>query len=308
MCNYCNYIKFNRKKWKILKGDIKESITKKQLLHIKSIGDCISLNDINDIYLPLCNLIKLNLKEHIQKDKLLTSFMNKRFEHNSPFIIGIAGSVAVGKSTIARLLSLLLSKIFPKLNIYQITTDGFLYPNSELRRRGILNRKGFPESYDMKKLISFLNDVKDVKNNILVPKYSHQLYDIIPGDYEIINHPDILIVEGINTLQLPSNQQIYVSDYFDFSIYVDADPEFIEKWFIHRFNILLDSAFKNPSDYYYPYTKIPRSNAIRKARRIWYSIDLLNLYEYILPTKLRATLIIHKTKNHKIDQIYLKKF
>lgn len=303
-----NYVSFNRQQWSQLNGNIVSTVTNAELIQRRSLDDPVSLEDVRKIYLPLCNLLNIYYQQYQAKLSAVATFSNERTPKQAPFIIGIAGSVAVGKSTIARLLTLLLQRAFPARRIQQITTDGFLYSTAELKKRHLMKRKGFPESYDMVKLISFLNDIKEAKSHVLAPRYSHQLYDIVPNEYDEIDRPDILIVEGINTLQLPANQQVYVSDYFDFSIYVDADARLIEKWFLHRFGILLDSAFHNPQDHYYPYTQIPRDEAFQRARKIWHNIDLVNLYEYILPTKNRATLILHKTDEHVIDKIYLRKF
>lgn len=225
-----------------------------------------------------------------------------------PFIIGIAGSVAVGKSTTARLLQTLLSRLFPKQDVQLITTDGFLYPNRVLKERGIMDRKGFPESYDMERLIEFLNSVKSREKDLKIPLYSHKSYDIIEGEYETISQPDILIVEGINVFQLPANQQIYVSDFFDFSIYVDADPALVERWYLERFESLLDTAFQDPSNYYYEYAMGDRKEAIDMAKSVWKNVNLKNLKEFILPTRSRADIILHKTNYHKIDKILLRKF
>ena len=303
-----NYASFDRQQWSQLNNSMVNTVTNAELLQRRSLDDPVSLEDVRKIYLPLCNLINIYYQQYQQKLTTIAQFANNRTLAHAPFIIGIAGSVAVGKSTIARLLTLLLQRAFPTRKVQQITTDGFLYPNAELTKRHLLNRKGFPESYDMEKLITFLNDIKETKAQVLAPRYSHQLYDIVPDEYDEIDRPDILIVEGINTLQLPAHQQVYVSDYFDFSIYVDADAKLIEEWFLNRFGILLDSAFHNTNDYYYPYTQIPREEAFQRARKVWHNIDLVNLYEYILPTKNRATLILHKTTNHVIDKVYLRKF
>jgi type I pantothenate kinase len=195
----------------------------------------------------------------------------------------------------------------PDKRVELMTTDGFLFPNAELERQGIMDRKGFPESYDMEKLLQFMNDVKAGKSVVKAPTYSHQVYDVMPDKPLIIDHPDILIVEGINTLQLPSNQRIYVSDYFDTSIYVDADSKLIEEWYLQRFGMLLDTAFTDPDNYYYSYSKGPREEAFKMAKKVWQTIDLPNLTEYILPTRNRANFILHKTTNHVVDRVYLKR-
>jgi type I pantothenate kinase len=203
---------------------------------------------------------------------------------------------------------MMLSRTFKRRNVQLITTDGFLYPTAELEKRGILDKKGFPESYDMELLLDFLNAVKNGKDNLQIPKYSHEIYDIIPGEFEEITQPDILIVEGINVLQLPANQQIYVSDFFDFSVFVDAEPELIESWYLERFEALLDLAKDDKTNYYYEYANGPREEALQFARQVWKDVNLQNLTEFILPTKSRADVVLHKTVNHKIDEISLRKF
>ncbi len=213
----------------------------------------------------------------------------------------------MGKSTLARLLQTILCHHYKDKKVDLITTDGFLYPNEILKERKIMDRKGFPESYDMHRLITFMGDVKSGKEKIQVPKYSHDVYDIIPDEYQIIDQPDILIVEGINTLQLPANEKIYVSDFFDFSFYVDAEPDNIEMWYLQRFGILVDTAFQDPNNYYNRFSDISREEAFGFAKEIWRTVNYKNLTEYILPTRFRADMIIHKTTDHYIDQILLRK-
>ncbi|MBL1225710.1 type I pantothenate kinase [Enterococcus sp. BWR-S5] len=302
-----NYYRIPREEWLGFYRNGEAPMTEEELENIKGFNDQISLQDVEDIYVPLTHLIHLHMKE-FESLTLSKGLFLHRYVPVPPFIIGIAGSVAVGKSTTARLLQTILSRIFKRRNVQLITTDGFLYPNKVLEERGIMNRKGFPESYDMEKLIGFLNRVKNGEDEIRVPMYSHSVYDIIEGEYEIINQPDILIVEGINTLQLPANQQIYVSDFFDFSVFVDADPKLIEKWYLDRFGALLDTAFQDPDNYYYQYAIGDREEAFKMAKNVWKSVNLKNLEEYILPTRGRADIILHKTEKHIIDEIYLRKY
>ncbi len=294
-----NYYRVAREEWREFYRNGQAPLTQDELDNIKSLNDRISMQDVRDIYVPLAHLIYLYMKEFESLSLSKGLFLHKYVEV-PPFIIGIAGSVAVGKSTTARLLQTILSRTFKRRNVQLITTDGFLYPNETLKERGIMNRKGFPESYDMEMLIDFLNRVKSGQEEIKVPVYSHDIYNIIPGEYELIQQPDILIVEGINTLQLPANQQIYVSDFFDFSVYVDADSSLIEKWNLDR--------FQNPQNYYYQFAIGDRDDAFKMAQEVWKNVNLKNLNEYILPTRGRADIILHKTENHIIDSIFMRKY
>lgn len=302
-----NYYEISREEWQSFYRNGTPPLTNDELQRIKSFNDRISLQDVEDIYIPLTQLLHVYMKtfESLQLSKSL--FM-REYVGIRPFIIGITGSVAVGKSTTSRLLQMILARTFERQKVQLITTDGFLYPNHVLQEQNMLDRKGFPESYDMERLISFLNQVKSGVASVQIPVYSHEFYDIVPDQYETIEHPDILIVEGINVLQLPANQQIYVSDFFDFSIYVDADSKLIEKWYLERFGALLETAFLDPSNFYYPYAIGKREDAFAMARGVWKNVNLKNLEEYILPTRNRADLILHKGERHIIDKIYLRKY
>lgn len=305
MDEWINYDRFDRPTWYSLYPSRTQLLSQSDLDEIKSVNDQISLKDVQEVYLPLIKLIQLQYQNYEQMQLQKMTFLHKP-NRRIPFIIGIAGSVAVGKSTTARLLQILLQRLMPDREIEMLTTDGFLYSNAELERRGIMDRKGFPESYDMDKLITFLNDVNAGEEQVAAPIYSHQVYDVVPDQVQIIDQPDLLIVEGINVLQLPSAQRIYVSDFFDFSIYVDAQAELIEQWYLERFNTLLDTAFQNPTNYYYSYAQGDRQEALAMAHRVWQTVDLPNLDDYILPTRNRADVILHKTNNHRIDKIYLR--
>lgn len=295
----------SRQEWQSLHQNTKPLLTVCELENLKSLNDNINIQDVKEIYLPLISLIQIY---KISMENLLFSkslFLKKECL-KKPFIIGISGSVAVGKSTISRLLQLLLSRTFKESSVEMVTTDGFLYPNKVLKRQNILNRKGFPESYDMEFLLLFLDNMK---NGITshIPIYSHEIYDIIPDHYQTIESPDFLIIEGINVFQNQKNNHLYMTDYFDFSIYIDADENDIEQWYIERFKSLLEIAKSDPNNYYQRFLNLPQKETEAFAKEIWSSINLVNLKEFIEPTRNRADLILHKTKNHKIDKIYLKK-
>ncbi|GAW98835.1 type I pantothenate kinase [Secundilactobacillus mixtipabuli] len=306
MTDLMNYDVFSKNEWRDFYQEASVPLTQASLKQIKAFNDQISVQDVQDIYIPLIHYLGLLIHHFDEWQNSKAHFLRQTPRH-VPYIIGIAGSVAVGKSTTARLLKVLMNHFFSDQRIEMLTTDGFLYPTSELKKRGLLTRKGFPESYDMKALITFLNDVKSGKELMEVPVYSHKNYDIVPDEVQEIERPDVLIIEGINTLQLPSSEQIYVSDFTDFSIYVDARPKLIEEWYLERFKALLKLAKNDPDNYYHSYTKVPLEHAVESAKNIWYSVDLPNLEDYILPTRNRANMIIHKGEQHIIDQVMLRK-
>ena len=297
---------FDREDWTSLNTAENFSMTDQELEELSALNDNVSLKDVREIYVPLASILDIFIKNYNKEQKHLKKLLNLEPER-VPYVIGIAGSVAVGKSTLARLLQTILSQYYKDKKVDLITTDGFLYPNEVLEERGIMNRKGFPESYDMHRLITFMGDVKSGKPNVKVPKYSHAVYNIVPGEFHEIDRPDILIVEGINTLQLPTNEKIYASDFFDFSFYVDAEPDNIENWYLQRFGILVDTAFRDPKNYYNRFANIERSQAFDYAKKVWKEVNYKNLVNYILPTRFRADAIIHKTTNHYSDQILLRK-
>lgn len=305
MDEWINYDQFDRQTWHSFFPSEITFLTQENLDEIKSLNDQILLRDVQDIYLPLIKLIQLQYQNYQQMQLQKMTFLRKS-SRRIPYIIGIAGSVAVGKSTTARLLQILLKRLMPDRRIEMITTDGFLYPNAELKRRGIMARKGFPESYDMDRLLTFMNDVNAGEDQVTAPTYSHSVYDVMEDHPQTIYKPDILIVEGINVLQLPTTQRLFVSDFFDFSVYVDADASLVEKWYLERFGMLLDTAFQDPTNYYYPYAQGDRAEAFKMAKQVWKDVDLPNLNDYILPTRTRADVILHKTEHHYIDRVYLR--
>lgn len=280
-------------------------LTQEELNSIKSFNDKISLQEVLDVYLPLTNLIRIYKKASGDLAFSKSLFLQTR-NRPQPFIIGIAGSVAVGKSTTSRLLQILLARTFKYAKVQMVTTDGFLFPNKVLEERGILTKKGFPESYNMELLLDFLDTIKNGQS-CEIPVYSHEIYDIVPDKTQKIESPDFLIVEGINVFQNPQNQRLYVSDYFDLAIYVDADVENIENWYLERFQKLLKLAETDPNNYYHRFTQLPFNEVLGMAQDTWKHINLANLEKYIEPTRSRADIILHKGQNHEIDEIYLKK-
>ncbi|MGG4266534.1 type I pantothenate kinase [Peribacillus simplex] len=306
MSSYTPYFEFHRKKWASLRNHTPLPLTEEELDDLKGINEEISIQEVEEIYLPLTRLINLYVEASQQLNIATSSFL-KTNAKKVPYIIGIAGSVAVGKSTTARLLQTLLSRWDNHRNVGLVTTDGFLYSNESLKEKGLMKRKGFPESYDTQKLINLIGDVKAGKNKVEVPIYSHLTYDILSNEVQTICNPDILIVEGVNVLQVNKENQVFVSDFFDFSLYVDANVVDIERWYVERFLLLQKTAFQRPESYFHRYTNLSKENAIEQATQIWEEINLKNLHENILPTKGRANLVLKKGSDHKVENIYLRK-
>lgn len=302
-----NYTEFSRQAWAALTPKTKLAVTNEELVKVKSLGDQLDVKDVDEIYQTLLNYIHLAYQAKRQTAAKKVEFLQLP-ESKVPYIIGISGSVAVGKSTTARLLQLLLTRYYPDLKTQMMTTDGFIYPNQELEKRKLMPRKGFPESYNMQMLRDFLQDVVSGKNDVVYPLYSQELSDIVPGRYGHVEKPDILIIEGINTLQLPESGQLVTSDFFDFSIYIDAEEDLIEKWYMQRFKKIMKMKKNDPSNFYYKLANGPEDEALRLAEETWQMVNLVNLRQYIAPTKERANLILHKVEGHLIDKIYLRGF
>ena len=301
------FIEIPRSEWATLAKSTGLPLTDLEIQHIRGLGDFLDLTEVAEVFLPLSHLLSLYVHETRELHKTTSEFFGER-ANRTPFIIGIAGSVAVGKSTVSRLLVELLSRWDDTPRVELVTTDGFLLPNAELERRGIMHRKGFPESYDRAALLKFVADIKSGAKSAKAPVYSHLSYDIVPGAEIEIQTPDVLIIEGLNVLQSPaSGQDVALSDYFDFKIYVDAETDNITNWFLTRFERLRESAFTNPASYFHRYAEMDYDKALARANEIWQTINLPNLTENILPTRSRATLVLRKGKNHTVESVLLRK-
>jgi len=297
----------SREDWAELGNSTELPLTESEIQQIRGLGDFLDIKEVSDVYLPLSRLLNLYVTEHQKLHRSTSDFLGER-AGRVPFIIGVAGSVAVGKSTVSRLLKELLSRWEGTPRVEMITTDGFLYPNAELERRGLMARKGFPESYDRMALLQFIADVKSGAQEVSAPVYSHLIYDIVEGQRQTIKNPDVLIVEGLNVLQSPGpGQYVALSDFFDFKIYVDADTKNLTQWFLDRFEKLRDTAFTNPASYFHRYAEMPHEKALARANEIWSTINLPNLIENILPTRSRATLVLHKGAKHAVERVLLRK-
>ncbi|MED7951798.1 type I pantothenate kinase [Kitasatospora sp. NPDC058201] len=308
------YVDLSRAEWSALRERTPLPLTAQEVERLRGLGTALDLDEVRDVYLPLSRLLNLYIHAtHDLRDALGTFLDTGDTERTrTPFIIGVAGSVAVGKSTTARLLQALLARWPEHPRVELVTTDGFLLPNAELRRRGLMARKGFPESYDRRALMRFVADVKAGKERVSAPVYSHLVYDIVPGERLTVERPDILIVEGLNVLQpaLPGTDgrtRLAVADYFDFSIYVDARTDDIESWYLDRFRKLRQTAFQDPNSYFRRFTEVPEEEAMEYGRQVWRTINKPNLLENVLPTRGRATLVLQKGSDHKVRRARLRK-
>lgn len=305
------YREFTAQQWGELRKDTPLPLTAEDLEKLKGFGERISLSEVSEIYLPLSRLLNLYVGETQELYRVTSDFLGHA-QAKVPYIIGVAGSVAVGKSTTSRILQALLARWpnHPKVDL--ITTDGFLYPNRVLEERDLMGRKGFPESFDIKRLLQFLSDVKAGSRNVAAPVYSHFSYDILDGEQIIVDQPDILIVEGLNVLQPARPTDIdephpFVSDFFDFSIFLDAEEISLRRWYTERFLSLRRTSFQDPKAYFHRYAGLSDDEATATAEGIWTSINLANLRKNILPTRQRADLILRKGDDHRIRQVFLRK-
>lgn len=305
------YLQFDRTQWAALRNSVPLTLSEEEIVKLKGINEDLSLEEVAQIYLPLSRLLNFYISSNLRRQAVLEQFLGTDGQ-KIPYVIGIAGSVAVGKSTTARLLQALLSSWPEHRSVELITTDGFLHPNKVLNERGLMKKKGFPQSYDMHSLVKFVSEVKSGAKRVTAPVYSHLIYDVVPDGNKVIEQPDILILEGLNVLQSGMDyphdpHRVFVSDFVDFSIYVDAPEELLQTWYINRFLKFRQGAFSNPDSYFHNYSKLPEPEAINIATQLWIEINGMNLQENILPTRERASLIMTKSANHAVENVRLRK-
>ena len=300
------HLSFDREAWAELRAATPMTLREPELERLRGINERIDLDEVAAVYLPLSRLLNLYVSATQDLHRVSATFLGAGAP-KVPYVIGVAGSVAVGKSTFARILQALLAQWpdHPKVDL--ITTDGFLHPNAVLESNDLMHRKGFPESYDARELLRVLREIKSGHNRVEAPVYSHVVYDIVPDEQVVIEQPDIVILEGLNVLQVGESRTEFVSDYFDFSIYVDADEADIEQWYVDRFLTLRESVFQDPDSFFSNYADLSDAEAVATARSIWQRINGVNLRENIAPTRERASLILHKRADHRVDRVRLRR-
>jgi type I pantothenate kinase len=304
-------VELDRQTWSRLSNELEQPLNEEDIERLRGLGDQLDMNEVREVYLPLSRLLNLYVAGAGALHQATTTFLGEQFRR-TPFVIGVAGSVAVGKSTTARVLREMLRRWPGTPNVELVTTDGFLYPNAELIRRGLMERKGFPESYNRRALLRFVSEIKSGAEEVRAPWYSHLTYDIVPDREVVVRRPDVLIVEGLNVLQaarpqLDGRSSLAVSDFFDFSIYVDAKTSYIEEWYVHRFQKLRSSAFAKPESYFNRYASLTDEEARATALDIWKRINEPNLRQNVLPTRGRAQLVLTKEADHSIRRMLLRK-